>query len=96
LDLGGLRATMIKLASSASSPPVISEKEQAVFILENNIASMNEQLEKTLARVQKLKGDITSLLHTGAKKNALILLRQKNRLEAYWEKVQGQKFLLED
>ncbi|TNV73926.1 hypothetical protein FGO68_gene4457 [Halteria grandinella] len=96
VDLGSLKVTLIKLLPNSEEAYEITEKEKAKFILDSNIQSLSDKIEQTVAKIGRLTENIKSMLKLGSKKNALILLQQKKKLETFWEKIQQQKFLLED
>jgi hypothetical protein len=79
-----------------SLPDPITDKDKAHFLLEQNILQLDETISRTTAKIQRLQQDITSMLRLGSKRNALTLLSQKKKLEAFWERLSGQKYQLED
>lgn len=83
VDLGGSKATMIKLRPESDS---LDEKEKAKFILETNIANLSERVEQTTSKIAKLTADIQAMVKV-SKKSALVLLSQRKKLEAFLEKV---------
>ena len=97
LTISGQPVTLFKLGNLGSGGvPEITEKEKAKFVLEQNAALLEDQITKTINRVQKLNNDIKEMLRMGSKKNALLLLSQKKKLEAFWERMQGQKYQVEE
>ncbi|TNV84443.1 hypothetical protein FGO68_gene14404 [Halteria grandinella] len=96
VDLGSQKVTLIKLLPNSEEAFEITEKEKAKFILDSNIQSLSDKIEQTVAKIGRLTENIKSMLKLGSKKNALILLQQKKKLETFWEKIQQQKFVLED
>ena len=90
LTISGQPVTLFKLGNlGGGGVPEITEKEKAKFVLEQNAALLEDQITKTINRVQKLNNDIKEMLRMGSKKNALLLLSQKKKLEAFWERMQG-------
>ena len=75
-DISGQIVSLIKLANSTSQKeaPAISQKEKAKFVLDQSIASLDENMSKTQLKIHKLNEDIRSLVKMGSKKNAITLL----------------------
>jgi hypothetical protein len=97
-DISGQKVSLIKLANSISKkePPAISQKEKAKFVLDQSIASLDENMTKTQLKIHKLNEDIRSLVKMGSKKNAVTLLAQKKKLESFLERISSQRYQLED
>lgn len=92
VDIGSQKVTMIKLKPDCEG---ITEKEKAKFTLETNIQALSERIEQTVAKIGALNVNIHAMIKV-SKKSALILLSQKKKLESFLEKIQQQKFILED
>jgi glutamyl/glutaminyl-tRNA synthetase len=97
-DISGQKVSLIKLANSISKKeaPAISQKEKAKFVLDQSIASLDENMTKTQLKIHKLNEDIRSLVKMGSKKNAVTLLAQKKKLESFLERISSQRYQLED
>ena len=97
-DISGQKVSLIKLANSTSQKeaPAISQKEKAKFVLDQSIASLDENISKTQLKIHKLNEDIRSLVKMGSKKNAVTLLAQKKKLESFLERISSQRYQLED
>jgi hypothetical protein len=97
-DISGQKVSLIKLANSTSQKeaPAISQKEKAKFVLDQSIASLDENMTKTQLKIHKLNEDIRSLVKMGSKKNAVTLLAQKKKLESFLERISSQRYQLED
>jgi hypothetical protein len=97
-DISGQKVSLIKLANSTSKKeaPAISQKEKAKFVLDQSIASLDENMTKTQLKIHKLNEDIRSLVKMGSKKNAVTLLAQKKKLESFLERISSQRYQLED
>ena len=97
-DISGQKVSLIKLANSTSQKeaPAISQKEKAKFVLDQSIASLDENMSKTQLKIHKLNEDIRSLVKMGSKKNAVTLLAQKKKLESFLERISSQRYQLED
>ena len=97
-DISGQKVSLIKLANSTSQKeaPAISQKEKAKFVLDQSIASLDENMTKTQLKIHKLNEDIRSLVTMGSKKNAVTLLAQKKKLESFLERISSQRYQLED
>jgi len=97
-DISGQKVSLIKLANSTSQKeaPAISQKEKAKFVLDQSIASLDENITKTQLKIHKLNEDIRSLVKMGSKKNAVTLLAQKKKLESFLERISSQRYQLED
>ena len=66
---------------------MLTEKEKAVFVLEHHIRIIDESIQRSLERFNKLSQEIQHALSMKSKKLAVSLLSQRKKVEAYYERL---------
>eukprot|EP00347_Sterkiella_histriomuscorum_P000879 403374172 len=96
VQTSGYKVNMIKLGHyEQNQAPIISEKEKATFVLEQNIKQIEESIDRIKVKIQNLTEDIARAIKMKSQRNGIQLLAQKKKLESFWERLTTQKHMLE-
>ncbi|CDW85345.1 UNKNOWN [Stylonychia lemnae] len=95
--INGQKTNLIKLNTYQTKEDMsITDKEKATFVLQQNIEQIDDKIDQLHLKIEKINQDVQKSIKMKSTKNGIVLLSQRKKLVAFWERLTTQKHLLED